>query len=273
VRIASWNINHWQRRRDADRWESLERALRDSQVDVALLQETGRPPERLPHVYEELTAKTLIGWGTAVVSLNPDVALERISWEPADGHVTPGSYGCSHPGTIAAARLRVDGSVLNVASAYGRMFSAGNDVTYASTTMHRIISDLAPLLDRYQGTPEVVVGGDFNCTTQWERTRDRLMDASVFQRLEAHGTVDLLRRSFRDRPQLANCFCPEAGSCAHVRTHRHRDSAESRPFQDDYLFASEGLADRGRAFVIDTDDVWALSDHCIVAFDVELASV
>lgn len=274
MRIASWNVGYWQRGARSGYWDSIVRTLREARVDIVLLQETS-PVFELEGVFEELTRRRSglsYGWGTAVMPLNPDIEVRRIPWVPADSHVPLGSYGCSHPGTVAAAELRIGEQVLNVASVYGRMFDGGNDIKYASTTMHRIISDLIPLLDPREGTAEVIIGGDFNCTTQWERLRDRLIDSTVFERLVAHGTVDLLRDRFPDRKPMEDCFCHEVGSCQHVRTLRHLDKADSRPFQDDYLFASDALAARARAFVLDAEEVWTISDHCIVGVDLDLDS-
>ena len=94
------------------------------------------------------------------------------------------------------------------------------------------------------------------------------MDASVFQRLEAHGLTDVLRDCMSSSVPLADCFCPETGKCHHIRTHRHRNSF--RPFQDDYAFVSGGLAPRCSGFVLDSEEIWALSDHCIVGVDLDL---
>jgi hypothetical protein len=72
----------------------------------------------------------------------------------------------THPGTIAAARVACEDLAIVVVSVYGRMYGAGDGTTYASTTMHRVVSDLASVLDRGRTSPEVLIGGDFNCTTQ-----------------------------------------------------------------------------------------------------------
>jgi endonuclease/exonuclease/phosphatase family metal-dependent hydrolase len=130
--------------------------------------------------------------------------------------------------------------------------------------MHRILSDLTPILDRGRGQPEVLIGGDFNCTTQWEVERDRLMDGTVFNRLRAYGLQDLIAERFDAREQLPDCFCPTQTTCTHVRTLRHRDYADSRPFQCDYLFATPALAQACTVSLLDSDDIWATSDHCAV---------
>jgi len=272
MRIASWNLNHWQRTAGPGRWEQVLDVLRSAAIDVALLQETGPPPDHVASHYEPLTGlRAGVDWGTAVVALNGAVTLSPLRWDPVDRNVVSGRFGCTHPGTVAAATVRLGGLTLTAVSVYGRMYAAGNGTKYAPTTMHRIISDLAPVLDDHRSDLPVVVAGDFNCTTQWEIERDRLMDATVFDRLRAHGLVDLLSERFPGRLQLRDCFCFEAGYCRHVRTHRHLNRADSRPFQDDYVFATEALLTVGRAFAftLDNDAVWSLSDHCVVGAEFE----
>lgn len=244
-------------------------SLRRHEVDVALFQEIGELPETLSMTYHRLSnIPQHADYGTAVVAVNPDVNLEPIDLEPADAHATPGNLSCSHPGTIAAAKVTMESSSFIAVSVYGRMYQAGNGTTYASTTVHRIISDLASVLHRYRGSPEVLVAGDFNCTTQWGDERDRLMDASVLARLESHQLVDLLAERYPGRVQLDDCFCPSPKECAHVRTLRHANKPDSRPFHIDYAYASPGLAPRVNASLLDTPEIWELSDHCVLMFDI-----
>lgn len=242
--------------------------LRRYEVDVALLQEIGELPDTLPMTYHRLSNIPLhADYGTAVVAINPDIDLEPLELEPADAWATTGRLSCSHPGTIAAANVSLGDVSFVAVSVYGRMYKAGNGTTYASTTMHRIISDLASVLHRNRNSPEVLVAGDFNCCTQWDDERDRLMDATVFDRLKAHRLVDLIADRYPERVQLEDCFCPAPNGCAHVRTLRHMNKADSRPFQTDYVFASTGLAAKGNSSLLDTPDIWELSDHCLVLFD------
>lgn len=267
MRIATWNTNHWQRAHDKGRQARVLGRLTEAGVAVALLQETG-PIDEQRGVYKQLSGlRAGADWGTAIVALSSEVAIKPVGLTSSDGHIPTGCVGSSHPGTIAAARVEFQEEAIIVVSVYGRMYDAGNGTSYASTTMHRIISDLAGVLDCGRNSPEVMIGGDFNCTTQWERPRDRLMDASVFERLRAHDMVDLVSEQFPDREKI-DCFCAEPASCKHVRTLRHRDKADSRPFQCDYMFASKRLAGRSTISLLDFEDVWAISDHCIVAVDI-----
>lgn len=270
MRVASWNLNHWQRRHEPGRIDVVIALLKERAVDVALLQEVGDLPASLPHDYQRQSQlRAGSDYGTAVVAVNPAAHLEPLTFAPADGAAGTGQLWSSHPGTISAATVSLDGTRLDVVSVYGRMFQAGNGTSYASTTMHRIISDLVSILHPFRGATPVLLAGDFNCTTQWDDARDRAMDATVFQRLEAHQMVDLLKAGSPMRTPLDDCFCPDVGTCDHVRTLRHRDAADSRPFHIDYAFASASVADRCTAALADDDAVWAMSDHCMIVVDVE----
>jgi exonuclease III len=108
--------------------------------------------------------------------------------------------------------------------------------------MHRILSDLTPLLDGV-GWKRTVLGGDLNVSTQTDGAQ-RGRDATVFARLAALGLVDLLAENKPRRPTLVDCWCDDAGTdrCRHVHTHYH--SKSKQPWNNDYLFASHELAER-----------------------------
>jgi exonuclease III len=135
---------------------------------------------------------------------------------------------------------------------YG-MFDAG----YADTTMHRILSDLTPLLDGPLWR-RIVMGGDLNVSTQTHGGQ-RKRDDTVFKRLESLGLVDLLAENKPERVALTDCWCDEKGRCQHVQTHRH--SKSELPWHNDYLFASKDLADRLESCAPVPVWDWTLSDH------------
>jgi endonuclease/exonuclease/phosphatase family metal-dependent hydrolase len=124
--------------------------------------------------------------------------------------------------------------------------------------MHRILSDLTPLIegDRWR---RIVLGGDFNVSTQCDGPQRR-RDATVFARLEALGLVDLLALDKPRRAPLADCWCDDAGNCKQVHTHKH--NRPDRPWHIDYLFASKDLAPRlVSCEPFEAPDVWSYSDH------------
>jgi hypothetical protein len=271
VRAVSWNVNHWQRR-EPDRWNIVLDGLRQMGAQVALLQEALPPVNGGRVAFQAIDPQNpRLRWGTAIVAVGEAVTLAPWSLVPLGRAEGPRDVEVSHPGTVVVADVLVDGApVCTVVSLYGQQVRAGNGTKYASTVVHRQISDLVTLLDssRNKGA-RVLVAGDLNVTTQWDTNRrDRQMDASVFARMEAHGFRELVREAVANGHQ-PDCFCPEAGVCRHVRTLRWRDMADSRPWQTDYAFASATL--QATATVLDEELWWSLSDHAPVIIDVEPA--
>lgn len=141
------------------------------------------------------------------------------------------------------------------------------DEGYTVTTVHRLLSDLTPLLDS-SAKRGVVVAGDLNVSTQMavpHRARHR----NVLERFATLGLVDCLGLGRPARAQLQGCPCEDA-PCRHVQTHRHPRSTV--PWQDDYVFVSERLAERvKRCAVVDSGepDPWQLSDHLPIVLEFE----
>jgi exonuclease III len=126
--------------------------------------------------------------------------------------------------------------------------------------MHRVLSDLTPLLDTRFGK-HVIIGGDFNCSTQL-MGRDRARHRNLFERFTTLGLVDLLALTAESRPPLDNCPCRDE-PCRHVQTLRHGNS--SIPWHNDYLFATAAVAERLRDCQPVVESAFlALSDHCPV---------
>ena len=262
--VLTWNLNHW-RQSAASRaaaWEHLDRVLAEAvDWDVALLQECA-VPDTWPHPVLWSGVDTL-GWGTAVTArrgtLRP-VALEDDS----------------HPGCIVAAELTLDGAVpsVTVASLYGRQEHAKQvdgeryPLSYAVTAVHRMLSDLTPLVDhrsRRQRPSPLVLAGDLNVSTQIGGP-DRARHAGTLQRFTDLGLTDGWSVS-PDAERAPDCDCPAAPGCGHVRTHRHNRS--ERPWQLDYVFANRALRFTSCRTVVD-DATWELSDHAPVVARLEV---
>lgn len=117
---------------------------------------------------------------------------------------------------------------------------------YATTTMHRILSDLTPLIHGQRSRRTFIMGGDYNVSPQWDE-RYKHRDPShklVFDRIE-----DFI---------LVNCTLQYFGK--HVQTNHHARS--NYPWQNDYLHASKQLAAKlVSCKVYDEEEIRESSDH------------
>src|SRR5262249_12451277 len=148
------------------------------------------PPERQPVVYREGGISDTRRWGSAVVSYGPDLEpITQVGSRHGRGTLP---LLATHPGSVAVAEARLAaGDPIVVGSAYGAI-----DEGDAITTVHKILSDLPPLIDSPVGR-RLVVGGDLTLSTQL-RPPDRARHANIFERIGGLGLVDLLEET-RDR--------------------------------------------------------------------------
>ena len=127
---------------------------------------------------------------------------------------------------------------------------------YVTAALHRILSDLTPLLNKDKNKRLFVIGGDYNVSTQWDehyKNRDPA-HRIFFERLKNFGLVD----------------CTDKYFGKHVQTNRHGKS--DFPWQNDYIHASKRLAARLFACEVKGDqEVCELSDHnpVITVFETE----
>jgi hypothetical protein len=221
--------------RDDLTWNKLSE-LR-SEVDVALVQEVAPPSAGwrratelivCPPVDEARELRTPNdGYPARIVALHPDIRL----------HERPLHEARSHPGTLAVADVLFhDDRVMTIASAYGML----EDRDFSDRSMHLILDDLEPMLA--SESAQLVLGGDFNMWTQPWNGAPREPYRRAFDRIASLGLFDCLQSGVDPRRDyLAKCPCGDPASCTHVRTLRHMNSADSTPWQVDYLFASEDL--------------------------------
>src|ERR1700733_4778629 len=208
-RLVTWNMDHWRRSAElrAEAWTYLEAELRP---DVALVQESVPPPTlRIPPVFratgisdDRKTPACDRGWGSAVVSFGPDLrALEfaKSSFRP---DLLP--LLRTFPGSVAIAEIPTAGEALVVISAYGVI-----DLGYAEITVHRILSDLTPLIDERRAR-RMVIAGDLNITTQWSKQHSKFLrgrqdevlrrDRNLFDRFTALGFENVVVRGSGSLP-------------------------------------------------------------------------
>jgi endonuclease/exonuclease/phosphatase family metal-dependent hydrolase len=253
-------------------WRFLEEVV---QPDVALLQEAGPPPEGIVNSIrreggirdDRLSPPKDRGWGSAVVSWGPSLTAIDETRFPFDPRPIP--LLRTFPGSVAIARIDPkEGWPLVVVSAYGVI-----DQGYADTTVHRILSDLTPLIDR-QRAKRIILGGDLNITTQWSAKHRSFLrgfvseclrrDRNLFDRFETLG----LRNVVKGKMALEGCGCEDGSRCEHVRTQWHEKS--DFPWQNDYVFVTEDLLPHvSMVRVHDEGPRWELSSHCPIVVELE----
>ena len=157
VRVVSWNMDHWRRRgarQQTAAWEYLE----SLNPDYALLQETvpppGLPADRRVHRKEGIEGRGK--WGSAVVSFAGPIRELVDAQSPYSKKAKRVSLHRTLAGSLAVAEV---GKGVVLVSAYGT-FEEG----YTVTTVHKLLSDLTPLLDS-RSTKGVVLAGDLNVST------------------------------------------------------------------------------------------------------------
>jgi hypothetical protein len=133
------------------------------------------------------------------------------------------------------------------------------DNNWAQTTMHRLLSDLTPLLHSGRADRWLVMGGDLNVSTQLPRPYGD-WSKTIFQRIADFGLVDLIEQAAmtHGRPGMRDCPCG-LKDCLHVQTAKHSTGSH---YQNDYMFATPALAELLDDCIPATDDeAWELSDH------------
>ena len=104
IKVVSWNVG-----KRTERWRELERMAREGDVDLALLQEAGRPPGDVVHRVEFLDhvswSRQLYDRWPLVVKLSDLVIVEPYRQVPPISDPGADAIGVSGIGSIAAARV------------------------------------------------------------------------------------------------------------------------------------------------------------------------
>lgn len=271
MKIATWNMDYWQRSISlrAEAWDFLRSRI---QPDIALLQEALPPTGTEAVVFrkggildERASPPKDLNWGSAIVSFGPPIRPIECARSPFRDNLVP--ILRTFPGSVAVAEVVTEDPLI-VVSVYGLI-----DRGYADTTVHRILSDLTPLIDERRSR-RIVVAGDLNITTQWSAKHRQFLrglheeclrrDRNLFERFTALGLHNVVVRSNPD--PLDGCDCHDGSNCRHVRTQRH--SRSTFPWQNDYVFVtSDLLACSPKVQVFDEEPAWALSNHCPIMIE------
>lgn len=242
MKIISWNTNHWQsKNQDNGFWEYVDNSL---DPDIALFQEI-KPKQKVPgfigekhkpvekisdagtYIWEHIDPKRK--WGTGVFTKNLPVRELNIKTD--------------YQGCIGVAEVPYNGELFTFISLYAILENG-----YSITTLHRMFSDLTPILDGKKDSTgkkrKIILGGDFNASLQWDEQQPGESHKIMFERLENFGMIDLLLDKY-DQP---------------VHTWRRKNTR--RKWQLDYVFSSKNIADRIKDInVLHDQQIEQLSDH------------
>ena len=269
--IISWNMKN----RESN-WQSV----LESGADVALLQETGNPPEKSENLID-------LSWDENVKGASPRVAVaalsERITFkvlktQPIGGEDRE-ALMVSRPGTIAAALVRLPESKeeITIASLYAfwayPLKQTSSSWIYADASCHRLISDLSAFIGQ-QNRHKIIVAGDFNIlygygegnSQYWKRRYD-----TVFDRMAVLG-FRFMGPQAPGGGRQANPWPNELpADSKNVPTYySNRQTPETAARQLDYVFASEAIADRVKVRALNKPEHWGPSDHCRIMIELEV---
>jgi len=146
-------------------------------------------------------------------------------------------------GTWIACRADLGGIPVTAIALYGL-----GDPAYPSywRSTAKSVSEIVPILQHEEYGKRVLLGGDFNILAGAPRYGGH----DVLATIESYGLVDCLKaRSPEERyadplrhKEMDACQCRKGPDCTHTRTFL-KPGAPDIPHQDDYLFASQELAD------------------------------
>lgn len=279
MKIISWNM--------ARRHESW-RCLLDMDIDLALLQEAGRPP---PDVAERIQADPAIEvdaapWETMIVDGRPTyrTAIAKLSnrieidWIKARSLETAKTRELvmSWPGTVTAASVNPpSGTPVIVVSMYAQWVRthtrAGRNFIFSDGSAHHVVSDLSMFIAKDNGH-RVLAAGDMNILRGYGEYGDSYWAAryqTVFDRMAAMG-LPFVGPEYPNGRQADPWPDELPLDSKNVPTfHSNRQSPETAMRQLDYVFASTELTGSLKVCALNGPEEWGPSDHCRI--EIELA--
>lgn len=273
MKIVSWNMAH-----KHDSW----RFLLDLDVDLALLQEAGKPPPDVAERIEVDSApwETLIvggrnSWRTAIAKLSDRISVDWIEAKPLEA-ADSRELAASWPGTLAAALVEPpSGEPVIVVSMYAPWVRAhalaGGSALFADGAAHHFVSDLSTFIARHRGH-RILAAGDLNVLRGYGEHGDGYWAArykTVFDRMDIMG-LPCVGPAHPNGRQADPWPKELPRDSRNVPTFHHsRQSRESATRQLDYVFASTELAERLSVRALNAPEEWGPSDHCRI--EMELA--
>jgi hypothetical protein len=256
VKVVVWNMagkpSNW-------RWMRQHPELADA--DLALLSEAPRAPRGVRAIgrHRTIGLERSLGkdfpvkreWAAVVTSIHPMDVITDARRDRYYDQVLP--FGPSRTGTWTAVRVNVGRTELTAISLYGLLDERSD------ASVHRSLSEMAPVFDHPEYGRHLLLGGDLNVLSNPRPSdRARARHQNVLDRIAAYGLVDCLEAK-RPRVALPGCPCGRGRGCRHTWTKRVK--GKQIAYQDDYLFASPRLAKRLETCVAlpFTDD--SPSDH------------
>lgn len=247
-------------------------------ADVALLQETCRPPADLPSHVEPETGDLWVPWKQEhynrwpmVVKLSDRVVIERFNRVPPFSSVGPRDMAVSGIGTVAIARITpLEGQPFLAASMYARWIMPQKSVKtnwrvgMSDMAAHRIISDLAMFIGAEDpSTHRILAAGDLNMCYGTDDVPPRSLlarERTVWDRMHALGFEFLGPQYPAGRRAVP---VPGAAESQNVVTyHKRKQTPETAEIQLDYAFASRGFHETIGVRAMNGVDEWGSSDHC-----------
>ena len=277
MKIISWNMAHRH-----EPW----RCLLDMDIDLALLQEAGKPPpdvaarieadstiEVNPGPWETMIVGGKPKYRTAIVKLSNRIGIEWIEAKSID-IAEARELVVSWLGTLAAALVKPpSGSSFIAVSLYAQWVRtharASRNFLFSDGPAHHVVSDLSTFIAKADGH-RVLAAGDMNILRGYGEYGDEYWGArykTLFDRMEAIG-LPCVGPEYPNGRQTNPWPEELPRDSMNVPTfHSVKQSPETAARQLDYVFASKELAGPLKVRALNAPEEWGPSDHCRIGIE------
>jgi len=187
IKIATWNMAYWLHKNFFE--ESWDYFLNGIDADIYFFQEA-RPSPKITEDKKHLVWSEIGGsrpWGSGIYSKKYRLTEEKIKTD--------------YNGVFSIANTKVNNTKLTLISLYGLITD-----TYAITNLHRILSDLTPILNGHiDGRRNIILGGDLNASIQCDKISGNNSHKIFFERLEDFKLNDYFFISNSLSKKLSGC--------------------------------------------------------------------